>query len=241
MSTHASPSFSHCAWLVPAIASLAIACSPTVDVFGNESSGASSEGGESSGGSSSGGASSGGASSGGASTGGSTSTISPDTSTSTTSPTTTTTSMDNTSVTSGPTTVTTGPPPGPTVECNGSLCEVSSTAGNVCCFDQQALTEECVDAGNCQTGFENDLVAIQCQTPDDCDGGLICCAHREFGSQSPYDRTSCEAECNYPDLYLCDLANPDCPVYQDQNGNPLPSMCKQSQLLPLGYYICGFN
>ncbi|NUP05243.1 MAG: hypothetical protein HOW73_04185 [Polyangiaceae bacterium] len=153
----------------------------------------------------------------------------------------TSTSTDDTTTTmSTEESTATGRPPGPTVECDSGPCDVGD--GGACCFDAGNESSTCVEnAGSCQTGFENELVALECQTPDDCEPGLICCAHREYASgQAPYDRTQCVAQCNYPDLYLCDIGVPDCPTYQSPQGT-IQSVCKQSQLLPSGYYVCGLN
>ena len=165
--------------------------------------------------------------------GGSTSSAPPTTSNVDPTNTTTTTTTDQT-VTS----TATGMPPQVSVDCNGSPCVVES--GGACCFNLSEESSACEPSGECGDGVTNTIVTIQCQTADDC-GGQICCAHRELPSgSSPYDSTSCVSECAYPDLYLCDINAPDCPTYQTPNG-PVQSECKQSTLLPAGYYVCGFN
>lgn len=135
---------------------------------------------------------------------------------------------------------TTGPPPGPAVDCGGSPCSVAGDG--LCCYDDATGDTDCVgSSAECPVGFGNQLVALSCQVPDDCPTNQICCARREYSSgQAPYDRTECVASCNYPDLYLCDINAPDCPTYQGPTG-PIQSTCKQSQLLPVGYYVCGLN
>jgi hypothetical protein len=178
----------------------------------------------------------GGAGEGGApsSDGGSTNTSPPTTSNVEPTTTTTTTTTTNETVTS----TATGMPPQVSVDCNGSQCVVES--GGACCFNLDAETSVCQPSGNCGDDITTTIVTVQCQTADDC-SGQICCAHRELPSgSSPYDSTSCVSECNYPDLYLCDINAPDCPVYETPNG-PVQSECKQSTLLPSGYYVCGFN
>jgi hypothetical protein len=131
----------------------------------------------------------------------------------------------------------TGRPQGTTVDCDDGPCSVEDDG--VCCYDDGSETSQCLDSANgCVGGVGEPLVAIHCQVPDDCDGD-ICCAHRALPSgESPYDRTECASSCMYPNLYLCDIFAPDCPIYQTPNG-PLQSICKQSTLLPVGYYVCG--
>jgi hypothetical protein len=176
----------------------------------------------------------GGASDGGAppSDGGSTSTNPP--TTSSVDPMTTTTTTDVVTVTS----TSTGLPPQVSVDCNGSPCVVET--GGACCFNLDEETQVCQPSGECEGDITDTIVTLQCQAPDDC-AGQICCAHRELPSgSSPYESTSCVASCDYPDLYLCDINAPDCPIYDTFNG-PVQSECKQSTLLPTGYYVCGLQ
>jgi hypothetical protein len=175
------------------------------------------------------------------------------------SPTTTTTdstndtSTDTTDVTTDATTdgmetvTTTGRPTGPTVDCGvadqgGTVPECEIEGDGSCCWNRANNGFDCVgSAGECPVGFTNELVAIQCQTDEQCGPDLTCCAHREYVSgQAPYDRTSCEASCSYPNLHTCDIQAPDCPEYNN-GGTIIQSVCKQSTLLPAGYYVCGFN
>lgn len=162
-------------------------------------------------------------------------------STSSNPPTTSTIDPTNTTATTTDQTVTsttTGLPPQVSVDCNGSDCVVEN--GGACCFDLDQETSVCQPSGECGDEITTTIVTLQCQTPDDC-AGQICCAHRELPSgSSPYESTSCVSECGYPDLYLCDINAPDCPIYDTPNG-PVQSECKQSTLLPGGYYVCGFN
>lgn len=162
------------------------------------------------------------------------------------------TSTDTTDVTTDSTTdgmdtvTTTGRPTGPAVDCgvvdNGGAPQCEIVGDGSCCWNKQGNGFECVDsAGECPVGFTNELVSIQCQTNEDCGPNLICCAHREYVSgQAPYDRTSCEDSCQYPNLYLCDIQADECPEYNN-GGQIIQSVCKQSTLLPAGYYVCGFN
>lgn len=159
-------------------------------------------------------------------------------STSTNPPTTSTVDPTNTTTTNTVTSTATGLPPQVSVDCNGSPCVVEN--GGACCFDLEQETSVCQPNGECGDELTTTIVTLHCQLPDDC-GGQICCAHRELpSSSSPYESTSCVSDCNYPDLYLCDINAPDCPVYETPNGK-LQSECKQSTLLPAGYYVCGFN
>jgi len=203
---------------------LTAGCSADVDaLFGNTNAGGNGAGAE-------GGANQGGAPS---SDGGSTSnTPGPTTSAQTT--TTNTSTNDGATVTS----TVTGLPPQISVDCQDGPCVVED--GGACCFDLEAETSTCEASGECGDEIRNTIVTIQCQTPDDC-GGEICCAHRELPTaSSPYGSTECVSRCSYPDLYLCDINAPDCPIYDTVNG-PVQSVCKQSTLLPSGYYVCGLQ
>ena len=150
----------------------------------------------------------------------------------------------------GPSTTTSGNPattvstttgnPGPTVDCDGAACSIDNDG--VCCWTDSADSGTCVPASSCQGSIGSVATAISCQTQDQCPG-QVCCAHRAFMSgQSPYESAVCSDQCDYPDLYLCDGPNDSsCPSYSDGNGGTIQSFCKPSQLLPPGYYICGFN
>jgi hypothetical protein len=161
---------------------------------------------------------------------------------------TTVTTGDTTS--GGPSTTTSGNPattvstgtgtPGPTVDCDGTTCSIDNDG--VCCWTDSSETAACLPASSCQGSIGSVATAISCQTQDQCPG-QVCCAHRAFmSSQSPYESAVCSDQCDYPDLYLCEGPNDSsCPAYQDGNGGTIQSFCKASQLLPPGYYICGFN
>lgn len=156
--------------------------------------------------------------------------------------TTSVTTGDSTSTTVGATTggsTGSGDPPGDTVDCGSQSCSIDQ--GGICCWTDVTDSGTCASGdGSCQnTTFGTTKTAIECQLPSQCDTGQICCAHRDFDG-APYDSTSCDDNCYLPDRYLCDPNAPDCPVYQDQGGNPLQSTCKASTLLPPGYFVCGF-
>ena len=166
---------------------------------------------------------------------------------STTSGDTTVTTGDTTTV--GPSTTTGDPmttastttgPQGPTVDCDGTPCSVDNDG--VCCWKDSTETATCTPGSSCTSTVGSVQTAISCQTQDQCPG-QICCAHRAFQSgNAPYASAVCSDQCDYPDLHLCAGQNdPDCPAYQDGNGGTIQSFCKPSQLLPPGYYVCGFN
>jgi hypothetical protein len=137
--------------------------------------------------------------------------------------TTVTSSAESTSVTTGPDGI---------VACRGAGdCSVAGDA--VCCWNI-ALSE-----GSCQPSAAacdgQAVTAIDCQRPDDCPGGQVCCARREFPSnQSPYEATECVGpdQCQDPDRVACDPNAPDCP------GG---FSCKMSNFLPPDFFICSPN
>lgn len=183
----------------------------------------------------------------GATTGSSGTTSGPGATTTSSGPgaTTSVTTGDATSTTVGSTTgpsTTSGDPPDETVDCGGQSCSIGQ--GGICCWIDAVNTGTCAPGPSaCEnTGtIGNVKTAIECQLPSQCDSGEICCAHRYYDSGgSPYESTSCDSTCELYDLYLCDPAAPECPVYQDANG-PIPTSCKASTLLPPGYFVCGFN
>jgi hypothetical protein len=71
---------------------------------------------------------------------------------------------------------------------------------------------------------------------------MVCCAAREFLQNGSYYSTlSCQAQCDWPNIIMCDVPGeqgPDCPVVQTMQGT-VQTTCKQSQLLPQGYLVCG--
>ena len=124
---------------------------------------------------------------------------------------------------------------GTTVPCQGSDCQISQGG---CCYNNPSgggAFGICSADGNC---FPN-ATQILCGVPSDCPGE-ICCAQRNQ-ENAPYDETSCLAECHYPSLYVCDVANGDgdCPMYTLGNGTVVQSHCEGSQFLPSGQYsVC---
>ena len=120
----------------------------------------------------------------------------------------------------------------PTVDCGlAQPCEIQSGG---CCYNAQSQQSTCSIGGNCP----GSATQIECQVPSDCNSG-ICCAIRN-NSQSPYAVVQCDTQCDLPSRFLCDHLNPVCPPYIDGQGNTIPTTCKASTLLPLGYYICSF-
>ena len=138
----------------------------------------------------------------------------------------------STSVTSSvqSTTVTTGPDG--IVSCRGAGdCSVMGDA--ICCWNIALGQGSCEASGNACDGQA--VTAIDCQRPDDCQGGQVCCARRDFPStQSPYESTECTAadQCQDPDRVACDPNAPVCP------GG---FSCKMSNFLPPEFFICSPN
>ncbi len=82
---------------------------------------------------------------------------------------------------------------------------------------------------------------IECAGPAYCPG-QVCCGRRKFfqangQNMAVYDQLTCESQCAYPDIIVCD-AQTQCPDLPGENGNPpVKSVCQQSQLLPGGYTV----
>jgi hypothetical protein len=165
-------------------------------------------------------------------------------------------SSTTTSATSGPASssaeasasASTGSGPAAMLDCNGQTCPQGGQSG--CCWDNYGLNggpqAQCVNhTEQCDTtlhdGPKGAETLIQCETPDQCPNGQICCGHREytmFGSY--YTEVSCQASCEWPNVNLCDASDPSfvCPVV-DNNGFQTQTTCKASTLLPMGYTVCG--
>jgi len=128
------------------------------------------------------------------------------------------------------TTVTTGPDG--VVSCRGAG-ECSLMGDAICCWNIALGQGTCVDSPGACDGQA--VTEIACQRPDDCSGGQVCCARRDFPSnQSPYESTECTGpeQCQDPDRVACDPNNPACP------GG---FSCKLSNFLPPDFYICSPN
>lgn len=74
--------------------------------------------------------------------------------------------------------------------------------------------------------------AITCDSPEDCAPGDVCCAHRYANNAAyPYMSVACQSACNAPEAIVCDPTGP--------NICASPMICKASQILPSGYFVCG--
>jgi hypothetical protein len=162
----------------------------------------------------------------------------------------TTTSTTTTTTTTSVTTTSTGPS-GPTLDCGPRDCPQGGQSA--CCWDQYQQAPppqaECVDGPPESDGCLTELVnggietRIECQIPDHCGAGTVCCGERvTFQSNGAnyayYVQLTCQSECNWPDIELCDLGNPICPLVTI-DGIPTQTVCKPSGLLPPGYFVCG--
>jgi hypothetical protein len=141
------------------------------------------------------------------------------------------------------------------LDCGDELCPVGENSA--CCWDPyQAYGQP---QATCVTGsIANDQCAtlhdssgietlITCQTPLQCGASQTCCADRETvqlqnQQVTLYMETSCQTSCNFPDIQLCNDLNSsaDCPMLPTQGGGSVQGVCQQSQLLPPGYYVCGY-
>ena len=195
-------------------------------------------------------------------------TSSSDVTTSTVSSTGGTTVVSSTSVASstgtGPTTVvvaassSTGMPMQNTITCGSNLtCNVDK--GEACCWDNLNLLDgpqnKCVtgplDNDGCNTlqvGFGPET-RINCQDESDCGAEQVCCARRKQffanGKQySVYDQVACENNCsldkNNQKFVICVPNVTQCPLLPTDKNQWVQSVCKESQLLPSGYYVCGY-
>lgn len=130
-------------------------------------------------------------------------------------------------------------PLGNFVDCaNAGQCEVDDT--HVCCWDDNDSEGACTLKEDCALNVTGQfLTAVSCQSPLDCPG-QICCGHRYFGDGGQvYEDTSCTNTCQQPDVQLCDQNVPNiCPFYVE-NGQQKQMVCKPSQILPPGYFVCG--
>ena len=140
----------------------------------------------------------------------------------------------------------------PMLECGDELCPVA--AQSACCYSATSSNGalQCVTGppanDDCNTPFEVGdnfgwQTRIECQTSEQCDGGTVCCGHREMNQQvNLYDLTRCQSSCDYPSIVLCSTlgATAGCPKLPTQNGGDVQAVCKQSTILPIGYYVCAY-
>jgi hypothetical protein len=152
---------------------------------------------------------------------------------------------------------TTGPGGGSSIDCGQTSC--SFGGDSACCWDlyqQYGMPyAECVmgsvENDGCSTTMPGEPgepgieTRIECQTTSQCGGGQVCCGHREqffSGGQqyTYYESLTCQASCQWPDITMCDDLqwSGNCPMVDGPNG-PVQGECKQSDLLPPGYIVCG--
>jgi hypothetical protein len=139
-----------------------------------------------------------------------------------------------------------GGPNAMALECGNSTCPVGGE--NSCCWDnyeqhgqpQAQCAVGGIDDDDCMTPHNNAgyETRIECQLPSHCPAGQLCCALREDANTALYDETSCQQDCAYPHIVLCDQ-NTVCPDLPTQGGS-VQGVCKQSQLLPSNYTVCGY-
>jgi hypothetical protein len=107
-------------------------------------------------------------------------------------------------------------------------------------------TNETDDCSTSQTG-EGWETRIECQLPSHCSAGLVCCGDWRQGwyegqQYSYYEDLTCQPNCEYPSLIICDPSAPvteGCPLLPNGTGGTVQSVCEPSQLLPPGYHVCG--
>ncbi len=134
------------------------------------------------------------------------------------------------SVSSGPVTSASTGMVDPMVDCGGQTCSIQNGG---CCWNQFQQSAMCSPNGNCP----NFNTQIECQRPSDCPA-QICCAQRNSAAQSSYDAVVCDSQCDNPSRVVCDPLAPQCPLLPNGQGMMVQSVCKASQLLPQGYYVC---
>ena len=140
-------------------------------------------------------------------------------------------------------------PPLVMVACGNVECPVDGQ--NACCWDEYEFSDppqgECVSGpdnnDNCnteagQSGFES---RIECQLPEHCPAGTVCCGDlTQTQNGNWYPLLRCAATCTYPQQrVVCDPQAPDtdCPIIQT-GGGQVQSTCQPSTILPDGYNIC---
>jgi hypothetical protein len=129
--------------------------------------------------------------------------------------------------------------------CGDTSCPVGGQ--NACCFDNYKVNPapqaECVSGpvenDNCFTGQGQFETRIECQLPEHCPAGTVCCGDLNSTQNGNwYSIVRCVAQCPYPgEITLCDPASPQCPVVMTQNGQ-VQTVCQQSSILPDGYSVC---
>ncbi len=150
---------------------------------------------------------------------------------------------------------------GETLDCGAGLtCPVG--LNSACCWDQYdqygAPKAECVTGGidddMCSTGYDDSAgleTRIECQREDHCGAADVCCARiaqSQIGNVyvallcTEYDACVAPGGNDYRGLIVCDTigSTDGCPMVSTGGGGPpVQGVCKDSQLLPDGYNICG--
>ncbi len=138
-----------------------------------------------------------------------------------------------------------------TLPCGNTTCSLDAAEG--CCWDNYGLLSN--DKGSCVTGPVNNdncntlqvgygpETRIDCQSSAQCSAGAVCCGRRVkyYANQKKYDvydQVTCESTCSANNVTLCIPNVTVCPLIVSQNGN-VQTICKPSQLLPSGYFVCG--
>lgn len=145
-------------------------------------------------------------------------------------------------------------PPKPDVDCGMTQCPFGND--NACCWDQYGFygkpQAECVmgqpNMDNCATtetsgtGYET---RIECQEKGQCPNGQFCCGARKsflcnLQECFYYETVRCQANCDFPNLELCDGPSYACPMLPLPQGGMVQAVCETSGLLPPGYSVCGY-
>lgn len=134
--------------------------------------------------------------------------------------------------------------PAATLVCGDAPCPVGGD--NACCYDEHEVNDapqaECVSGppenDGCNTAQGGYETRIECQLPEHCPSGTVCCAdHNQTQAATWYSTLMCAAECSWPgNRVVCD-SDDDCPIVTFQ-GQQVQTVCQSSTLLPDGYKIC---
>ncbi|AKT39077.1 hypothetical protein [Chondromyces crocatus] len=148
------------------------------------------------------------------------------------------TTTSSTTTTSTTTTTTSGGGAGgsgpavPPLDCGDKL-ECPLEGDGACCWRSGQGSGVCIDGpanpATCNTspGPSNRRTRIECQVPEHCPTGSVCCGTLQGNY---YTQTVCTAQCADPAITLCDPVAPNCPASAPD--------CVSSSLLPPGYYVC---
>lgn len=130
------------------------------------------------------------------------------------------------------------------VPCGNTTCSIENQSA--CCWTDDTAIGVCVqgppDADNCDQSAQGaQSTRIECQVAAQCGAGMICCGDRTNSPNGTfYHQVTCQAACQ--DITMCKTlgaTDAECPTQQTGQG-PIQLVCKQSGLLPTGYYVCGF-